>query len=89
MRDPEQPMTEQDVLKEIKRRTFFKQVGYGIGGLALAQLAAETGFALSPEQHIPKPHFAPKAKNVIYLFMAGAPSQVDLFDPKPTLNKFN
>ncbi len=81
-------MTDQDILQEITRRTFFKQVGYGIGGLALAQLAAETGFAFA-EPHLQKPHFAPKAKNVIYLFMAGAPSQVDLFDPKPTLTKFN
>ncbi len=35
------------------------------------------------------PHFKPKAKNVIFLFMEGAPSQMDLFDPKPELNKWN
>lgn len=87
-------MNEQDfLLQEITRRTLFKQIGYGIGGVALANLFAETGMAAEGQVPNPlaakKPHFAPKAKNVIYLFMAGAPSQVDLFDPKPTLSKFN
>lgn len=87
-------MNEQDfLLQEITRRTLFKQIGYGIGGVALANLFAETGIAAEGQVPNPlaakKPHFAPKAKNVIYLFMAGAPSQVDLFDPKPTLSKFN
>lgn len=87
-------MNEQDfLLQEITRRTLFKQIGYGIGGVALANLFAETGMAAEGQVPNPlaakKPHFAPKAKNVIYLFMAGAPSQVDLFDPKPTLLKFN
>lgn len=84
-----------DHLRDITRRTFFKQVGYGIGGLALSSLLSETLFAadqgktkfnpLAPR----KPHFAPKAKNVIFLFMAGAPSQIDLFDPKPMLTKYD
>ena len=38
---------------------------------------------------VKKPHFQPKAKNVIFLFMAGAPSQLDLFEPKPTLVKYD
>lgn len=79
-------------LQQLTRRTFFKQVGYGIGGLALSSLLGESVFAAeAPEDPFaPKrPHFAPKAKNVIYLFMAGAPSQIDLFDPKPTLVKFD
>jgi len=84
----------EEILKEITRRTFFKQIGYGIGGLALSNLLLESGLAAEPAQALnpmapKKPHFAPKAKNVIYLFMAGAPSQVDLFDPKPTLVKYN
>lgn len=95
-------MTEDEFqLQEITRRTLFKQVGYGIGGVALANMFAEMGIASEPPSpsgsswgggqggEVPRPHFAPKAKNVIYLFMAGAPSQVDLFDPKPTLTKFN
>jgi hypothetical protein len=90
MHDPRQ----QEILREITRRTFFKQVGYGIGGLALSSLLTESLFASdgahSTDPLAPKlPHFAPKAKNVIYLFMAGAPSQIDLFDPKPTLVKFD
>lgn len=79
-------------LKRVTRRTFFKEVGYGIGGVALTSLLAEAGLAqqVRTDPMAPKkPHFAPKAKNVIYLFMAGAPSQVDLFDPKPTLVKYN
>lgn len=84
-----------DPLKELTRRTFFKQVGYGIGGLALSNLLAESLFAdQGAKQQInplepKKPHFAPKAKNIIYLFMAGAPSQIDMFDPKPMLKKYD
>lgn len=88
---------EQEILHEITRRTFFKKVGYGIGGLALSSLMADS-LALAEPSRVqvrtdplaPKPpHFAPKAKSVIYLFMAGAPSQLDLFDHKPTLNKYD
>ena len=77
-------------LREITRRHFFGQSGFGIGTLALSALldarplAAETN-PLAPK----KPHFAPKAKSVIYLFMAGAPSQLDLFDYKPKLNQYD
>jgi hypothetical protein len=68
------------------RRHFFREVGAGIGTMALASLLqAESGNPLS----VRKPHFAPKAKNVIFLFMEGGPSQLDLFDPKPELQKWN
>lgn len=72
------------------RRCFLEQSGYGIGGMALAQLLASDGMAarktLPTDSLAPRPpHFAPRAKNVIFLFMAGAPSQLDLFDPKPKL----
>ncbi|AIE86098.1 DUF1501 domain-containing protein [Fimbriimonas ginsengisoli] len=82
------------LLREITRRTFFKQVGYGIGGVALSSLLAEGLMAAPPQGKIDpfaprKPHFPAKAKNVIFLFMAGAPSQLDLFDPKPMLNKYD
>lgn len=75
---------------QMHRRCFLERSGYGIGGMALAQLlASETGAAgtsLPPDQLAPRaPHFAPRAKNVIFLFMAGAPSQLDLFDVKPKL----
>jgi hypothetical protein len=82
--------------KQITRRYFFRECGVGLGALALASLlkgndvygAAAASSAANP--FAPKaPHFAPKAKRVIYLFQAGAPSQLDLFDYKPTLVKFD
>jgi hypothetical protein len=84
---------EQELLKQITRRTLFKQVGYGLGGVALSSLLSQTLLAATgPGTRAvtgPGPHFPPKAKNVIYLFMAGAPSQLDMFDPKPTLVKYD
>src|SRR6185503_11098774 len=84
---------EHDALRKLTRRALFKEMGYGIGGLALANLLLENASAQTKKYQDPlvpkKPHFAPKAKNIIYLFMAGAPSQVDLFDPKPMLVKHN
>jgi hypothetical protein len=73
----------------VTRRHFFEQASFGIGGLALASLMdgvllAEAQSQTSPARTL---HFAPKVKRVIYLFMAGAPSQIDLFDPKPALTK--
>ena len=82
-----------EILREITRRTLFKQASYGIGSLALSSMLLDSAFAGPATQQrtdplAPKrPHFKPKAKNVIFLFMAGAPSQLDLFDYKPTLNK--
>src|ERR671936_122179 len=77
------------VLREITRRHFFKQSGFGIGGLALSALLDEKLFAQQPPSQLASraPHFAPKAKKIIYLFMAGAPTQLDLFDNKPALQK--
>ena len=73
----------------IARRWFLQQCGVGLGAAALSQLvhAATTAPAgtLAPRQ----PHFAPRAKRVIYLFMAGAPSHLEMFDYKPELAKFN
>jgi hypothetical protein len=63
------------------RRWFLKECGVGMGSLAMHSLLQ----GASTKQ----PHFAPKAKRVIYLFMAGAPSHLELFDNKPQLAKFN
>ncbi|MDB5313503.1 MAG: hypothetical protein JWO38_7705 [Gemmataceae bacterium] len=80
------------------RRHFFRDCGVGLGSIALSTLLARDtrgADALpSPQSRkdplVPrKPHFAPKAKAVIYLFMAGAPSQLELFEPKPELTKLN
>ena len=78
------------LLSHMHRRCFLERSGYGIGGMALAQLMAGEGQAArkaSPSDPLAprSPHFAPRAKNVIFLFMAGAPSQLDLFDVKPKL----
>jgi len=68
------------------RRDFLTRTGTGFGMMALAGLMkAEAGGALSPGS----PHFAPKAKRVVHLFMNGGPSQVDTFDPKPMLNELH
>ena len=72
------------------RRWFLEQCGVGVGTLALNQLLAQAGYAQSANPLAPKkPHFTPKAKNVIYLFMAGGPSHIELFDNRPMLTKFN
>src|SRR5437867_8819239 len=78
-------------LLKITRRHFFGGLGFGIGSVALAALTEQKLFAQQPaEALLPKPpHFAPKAKNVIFLFMAGGPSQLDLFDYKPKLNQYD
>ena len=78
--------------KEITRRWFFEQCGVGLGTMALAQLFAESGYAITepPDPLAPKkPPMQAKAKHVIFLFMAGAPSHLELFDYKPQLAKFD
>jgi uncharacterized protein (DUF1501 family) len=77
----------------ITRRWFFQQCGVGLGAIALGSLFRDSGWAsplalanpLAPKQ----PHFPAKAKRVIFLFMAGAPSHLELFDYKPELAKWN
>ena len=61
--------------------------GFGLLGLANV-LAPQASAAVSPSIRNPRPHFAPKAKRVIQLFMNGGPFQADLFDPKPALNRY-
>src|SRR5215213_5480046 len=67
------------------RRWFLQQCGVGLGSAALASLLRADGFAAGDPLAPKQPHFAPKAKRVIFLFMAGAPSHLDLFDYKPKL----
>src|ERR1044071_4848215 len=83
--------------KLITRRWFFKQCGVGLGTIALGDLLARgaaeqtaSSVQRSANPLAPRlPHFAAKAKRVIYLFMAGAPSHLELFDNKPELAKWN
>ena len=81
-------------LQASTRRHFFRDCGVGVGKIALASLLMEAQLRAAPaaiaDPQAPRPpHFAPRAKRVIYLFMAGAPSQLDLFDHKETLKKFD
>ena len=73
----------------INRREFLTGCGLGLGGIALADLIGQdTAHAATPDHGVlGEPHFAPKARRIIYLFMSGGPSQIDLFDYKPLLNQ--
>ncbi len=75
----------------VSRRWFIEQCGVGLGALALNHLLAREGYAQQAQNPLApkKPHFAPKVKNVIFLFMAGGPSHMELFDNKPMLTKFD
>ena len=82
----------QRYLQTMTRRHFFRHGGLGLGSAALASLMG-TGATRGAEKEahggLPDlPHFAPKAKRAIYLFMAGAPCQMDLFDYKPKMGEF-
>ncbi|MBP3955703.1 DUF1501 domain-containing protein [Gemmata sp. G18] len=73
------------------RRSFLTRSALGLGGVALAELLRAAD-AQKPDPFagvLDKPHHAPKAKRIIYLFMSGGPSQLDLFDHKPKLNELN
>src|SRR5437868_2688352 len=78
-------------LQSMQRRCFLQQTACGLGGMALASLlqresaAADELNPLAPKA----PHFAAKAKNVVFLFMGGAPSQLDLFTPKPEMQRLH
>src|SRR5258707_2672065 len=73
----------------LNRRVFLRCAGGGLGLLALGSLLGEQARAdekAKAEVLAGLPHFTPKAKRVIYLFQSGAPSQMDLFDPKPAMD---
>jgi hypothetical protein len=82
-------------LQDTTRRHFFGRCAMGLGGIALASLMNERLLGAQPPAALPnpmapkQPHFAAKAKNIIYLFMAGGPSQLELFDYKPKLLELN
>ena len=70
----------------IARRSFLRTGGISLGGIALGQLLAREGQAAGA---IPRLPFAPKAKRVIWLYMAGGMSHIDTFDNKPKLAQMN
>ncbi len=78
--------------QQIPRRAFLADLGMGVTGMALGAMLHRDGIARAhdPAAWQPpngQPHFAPKAKNVIWLFMIGGTSHVESFDPKPALNR--
>jgi uncharacterized protein (DUF1501 family) len=84
------PVHRERLIRLVSRRQLFSHLGSGAGALALACLAREAEatpnrahYDLTPRE----PHYRPRARNVIYLFQNGGPSQVDLFDPKPELKR--
>lgn len=74
----------------LSRRALLARLGGGLGTLGLAQLLADPQMLMAAPGTASSrgPHFAPRAKRVIQLFMNGGPFQADFFDPKPLLNKF-
>ncbi|MCG3128692.1 MAG: hypothetical protein CHACPFDD_03582 [Phycisphaerae bacterium] len=82
-------MPPEERLLRTTRRQFFRDCGVGLGSLALSSLLDERVLAGGSTSVARLPHHTPKARSIIYLFMNGAPSQLDLFDHKPTLARFN
>ena len=79
-------------LRYATRRHFFNECGVGVGSLALAGLLGEGELSAGPSPQPLAPcdgHFPARAKSVIFLFMAGGPSQLELFTPKPKLNELS
>jgi hypothetical protein len=87
-------MHAQTYLRDLTRRNFFSRSSMGVGSIALASLMGGRGFgapaATMRNPLEPKaPHFPAKAKNVIFLFMAGGPSQLEMWEHKPKLTELN
>jgi hypothetical protein len=88
---------DQELLLEQTRRHFFGRCGVGLGSMALASLLGERRLRAAPAaatRHVnplaPRPgHFPARARSVIYLFMAGGPSQLEMFDFKPELKRYH
>ncbi len=95
MTSSESPTSESCESYQASRRSFLREAGGSFGAIALAAILQSDGFrsrSLSAAEKSPlaakRPHFKPRATRVIYLFMHGGPSHVDLFDPKPDLIKY-
>ena len=77
----------------MRRRTFLADIGMGFTGLALGSMLHRDGIARASELEtwaLPdgRPHFAPKAKSIIWVFLSGGVSHLESFDPKGELNKY-
>ncbi len=88
-------MNHNHALRDLTRRHFFSRCSIGVGSIALASLMGERKLSAAPSVQMRNPleprrtHFPAKAKNVIFLFMAGGPSQLEMFDHKPRLTELN
>jgi uncharacterized protein (DUF1501 family) len=80
------PIREAELIET--RRHFFGRAATGLGAAALTSLMNPSAFAAPTTGALEAPHFAPKAKRVIYLFMSGAPSQLDMWDYKPKMQEW-
>ncbi len=102
--DPHLDPARIDLARAVTRRHFFGRIGSGVGLAAIASMLGETpanamsralrgepaaGDAAASPLAPAAPHFAPRAKRVIYLHMAGSPPQQDLWDPKPELQRLD
>src|SRR5579864_5061936 len=78
-------------MSSVSRRDFLRRAGGGFGSIALTALLAEEGLlAGTPVANAPgSPHYAPRARRVIFLFMSGGPSHLETFDPKPELQRLH
>ena len=74
--------------RRVQRRQFLADCGLGFTGLALGAMLQRGAHASETQQPTGQPHFAPKAKSVIWFFMNGGVSHLESFDPKPALNQF-
>src|SRR6056297_3721445 len=87
---PTKPSSGNDpLLRNVTRRQLFERGGFGLGAAALGSLLADQQPVQAGDQPLaPRPpHYPPRAKAVIFLFMAGGPSQLDLFNDKPMLRE--
>src|SRR5215467_3227876 len=78
-----------DPVRPVSRRYLLRRAACGFGFAGLVSLLAEESLAQEPANPLApkKPHFKPRARRIIFLFMAGGPSHVDTFDPKPLLTR--
>ena len=88
MNTPQVPTEVVDWSRVLSRRWFLRDCGVGLAGIALQSLLERDGRAAPAKRSTTRaPHFPPRATRVIYMFQAGAPSHLELFDPKPELTK--
>ena len=72
----------------MERRDFLADFGLGFTGLALGSMLAADGIVRGDATPTGEPHFAPRAKSIVWVFLSGGYSQMETFDPKPMLTKY-